>query len=488
MELRIVDGRLHALEIKSLGISIQRTKAVGLTGVAETRNLQWWWPLVREASPGAWQRNEEISLDSALSNPTLYSCVTLIAGDMAKMPPRLESFVDGVWDEISNTAHSPVLRQPNHFQTWFQFMEWWMMSKLTHGNTYALKRRDNRGVVDALYILDPTCVKLLSSSDGSFFYELTPHTDRGYGLPDRPGTVVVPAREIIHDVMCPLFHPKIGVSPIFAAGWPALLARHILTNAQKLFINGTSPGGIITAPGFVEDATVKRVKEYFDENFSGDNFGKIAVLGDGLTYTPLGMATAVDSQVIDILKWTDEQIAKCFHMPLFKVGGPLPPYSSVEAVTQIYYSDCLQAHCTAFERVMTDGLELDAINRRVSLDINDLNRMDSATTMDIATKGVNGSVFTPNEARRRFDLPPLKGGDTVYMQHQDYSISVLAERDAQGPAALLPAPAAAPSTASPSDAVPSDEMKAATVLAFKSRVLMKTAQLVVKQMPAVVNG
>jgi len=34
--------------------------------------------------------------------------------------------------------------------------------------------------------------------------------------------VVVPAREIIHDVMCPLFHPLIGVSPIYAAGYPAM--------------------------------------------------------------------------------------------------------------------------------------------------------------------------------------------------------------------------------------------------------------------------
>ena len=47
-----------------------------------------------------------------------------------------------------------------------------MISKLVHGNTYALKARDGRGVVRAAYILDPTRVKPLVSSDGGVFYQL----------------------------------------------------------------------------------------------------------------------------------------------------------------------------------------------------------------------------------------------------------------------------------------------------------------------------
>lgn len=457
---------------------VTRTKATSsqLAGVSESRGLAWWWPLVREATTGAWQRNEEIQLDNALSNPTLYACVTLIATDFAKMRPRLMSLdSDGIWTEFQNTAHSPVLRKPNHFQTWYQFAEWWATSKLTHGNAYALKRRDNRSVVDALYLLDPTRVRLLSAPDGSYFYELDP--DGGLGRPEASDPVIVPASEIIHDVMSPLFHPKLGVSPIFAAGWPALLARHITNNSQKLFQNGSAPGGIITAPGNISKETAARVKDYVENGFSGENYGAIMVLGDNMTYMPAGISSAVDSQLIEILRWSDEQIAKCFHMPLFKVGGPLPPYSSVEAVTQIYYSDCLQAHATAFEYVFTAGLEL-PLGVAVSLDIDDLNRMDSATTMDVATKGVNGSVYTPNEARRRFDLKPLKGGDTVYMQHQDYSIAVLAERDALGPAAVTGVTPAAPPEAKPVDEMADDTEKA------KALILVKGLEIALKNRKA----
>jgi HK97 family phage portal protein len=453
MRIEFADGKLQHFEIKSLGIAIRRTKApAGLVGISESQALSWWWPIVREASPGAWQRNEEIRLDNALTNPTVYACTTLIPSDVAKMRPRLMGRdSDGVWTEFENTAHSPVLRKPNHFQTWFQFAQWWMTSKLTHGNTYVLKRRDNRRVVNGLFILDPTRVKLLQAPDGSYFYELSPSNVDALGLPANEKTVVVPASEIIHDVCCPLFHPKMGVSPIFAAGYAALMSRYILNNARKLHENGSSPGGVLSGPGQISQPTADRLKTYFETEFAGDNYGKVAVLGDGLTYTPMGIATAVDSQVIEILKWTDEQVAKCYHMPLFKVGGPLPPYSSVEAVTQLYYSDCLQGHVTPFEQVLSEGMEL-PLNTAIMLDIDDLNRMDSATAMEIAVNGVRGGILTPNEGRRRFDRKRLKGGDTVYMQHQDYSISVLADRDAQGAAGagLTPqAPTPAPSEPEP---------------------------------------
>jgi phage portal protein BeeE len=40
-----------------------------------------------------------------------------------------------------------VLRKPNRFQTRIQFLESWALSKLSRGNTYVLKQRDNRNVV-----------------------------------------------------------------------------------------------------------------------------------------------------------------------------------------------------------------------------------------------------------------------------------------------------------------------------------------------------
>jgi hypothetical protein len=71
--------------------------------------------------------------------------------------------------------------------------------------------------------------------------------------------------------------------------------------------------------------------------------------------------------------------------------------------------------------------------------------MDSKTQVENATKGILGGLWKPNEARADFDLPPVDGGDTVYLQQQNYSLSALDARDRLGPAAhASPTPPALP--------------------------------------------
>ena len=57
--------------------------------------------------------------------------------------------------------------------------------------------------------------------------------------------------------------------------------------------------------------------------------------------------------------------------------------------------------------------------------------MDASSQMQILADGVKASVLTINEARANRDLPPVDGGDTPYMQQQNYSLSALSKRDAQ---------------------------------------------------------
>ncbi|HBA7796515.1 TPA: phage portal protein, partial [Escherichia coli] len=46
-------------------------------------------------------------------------------------------------------------------------------------------------------------------------------------------------------------------------------------------------------------------------------------------------------------------------------------------------------------------------------------------------EGVKNTILTPNEARRRENLPPLPGGDALYLQQQNYSLEALSRRDAR---------------------------------------------------------
>lgn len=392
-----------------------------------------WWPIIRESYTGAWQKNDEIKVDTALSFHAVYACVTLIAADIGKLRIKLvEQDGDGLWQEVSSPAFSPVLRKPNRFQNYIQMKEYWILSKLSRGNAYVLKQRDNRGIVTALYVLDPCRVTPLVAPDGAVYYELK--RDDLSGL-HGDENVTVPASEIIHDRMNCLFHPLVGVSPLYAASMATQQGMSIQRNSNKFFANGSKPGGILTAPGPISQGTADRLKQYWDENFTGDNMGKVAVLGDGLKYE--GMAvTATDSQLVEQLRWTADVVCSVFHVPPFKVGvGTMPTYQNAEILNQIYYSDCVQSLIESMEACLDEGLGLDTpVGGRqlgVELDLDGLLRMDAATQAKVEGDLVGAGIKSPNEARRKFDLKKVAGGAQPYLQQQNYSLEALARRDAQ---------------------------------------------------------
>lgn len=416
--------------MRILGFEITRSKAAqGQLQSVQSRG--GWWPIVGESYSGAWQQNVEVALDNVMTFSAVYACVTVPANDIAKLRIKLmqqDASDPAIWREVESPSFSPVLRKPNRYQNRIQFLHSWVVSRRMHGNTYVLLHRDNRQVVVGMYVLDPTRCRPLVAPNGDVYYELK--TDHLSGITDP--AVFVPAREIMHDRMNTLYHPLVGISPISACGIAAVQGLNIQNNSALFFGNGSTPGGVLTAPGTIAQATADRLKDYWDTNFTGENVGKVAVLGDGLKYEQLTMS-AVDSQLIEQLKWTAENVCTAFHMPPYKIGiGPPPNYSNIDALNQQYYSETLQEIIECIELLCDEGLGLTATDQRygVELDVRNLSRMDTTSRVTAARESLNGGM-TVNEARRDyFDLPPVAGGDTVYLQQQNYSLEALAKRDA----------------------------------------------------------
>lgn len=386
-----------------------------------------WFPWVREPYSGAWQNNDEWTVQSVLENPTVYACVTLISTDIGKLPFLvMEEDSQGIWIERSNPKISPVLKKPNRFQNHIQFKSWWTMSKLIWGNTYVLKERDRSGVVIRLYILDPSRVQVLVTDEGTVYYQLNQDVLNGQVMT----SVTVPASEIIHDRMNCLFHPLIGVSPLFAGGLAASQGLRIENDSSSFFANGANPGGVLTAPGSIGKETADRLKLHWESNYTGENAGKVAVLGDGLHYEPMRMKST-DAQLIEQLRKSDEAICSVFHVPAYMVGvGPVPSQSNIEALTQDYYSKCLQILIESMELCLDEGLEVPD-KQGIELDLDVLFRMDSITLIRTLAEGIKGQIYATNEARKRVNLPPVDGGDDVLAQQQNYSLAALAKRDAK---------------------------------------------------------
>jgi HK97 family phage portal protein len=396
--------------------------------------------LVRESFTGAWQKNVECDTrDGLLAFSAVYACISRIASDIAKLPIMLvEASDDGTWPlAVSTSPFWGVLRKPNRYQTRIQFLMVWIVSKLIYGNTYVWKERDARGIVTALYVLDARRVTALVAEDGQVYYQL--NSDPLSGLPD---ALTVPASEIIHDLMNPLFHPLVGIAPIYACAASATQGNRIQANSATFFQNMSRPSGVLTAPGTIDDATAKRLKETAEPAISGQNIGRLLVAGDGLKYEAMTIP-AMQAQLIEQLGWTVEDVARAFGVPLYKINaGPMPTNNNVEALNEQYYTGCLQILMESIEVLLDEGCAL-PVGYRTQFDLAGLLRMDTTARYDAWNKAVMGGWMSPDEARQRENLAPVAGGDTPYMQQQNWALAQLAKRNILDKPAVAPPPAVA---------------------------------------------
>jgi len=432
------------------GFKITRTSDEvqrSLTVPSSTSNWGWFGSVL-EPFAGAWQKNIVADRkEMLLAFSAVFACVSLIANDIGKLEPEVlvEDDKTGVCTEAPNT--SPFWKpidKPNPYQNRIQFYTYWLVMKLLYGNVYVfLEREPTRRMVVNMYVLDSRKVKPLIAEDGSVFYQMQEDS-----LSQINSELTLPASEVIHDRGLTLFHPLIGVSPIFACGSSATQGIRIQRNSATFFDNMSRPSGQLYSPGTIKNETAERLKAEFEKNFSVGNLGRFFVGGDGLKFEAITIP-AVDAQLIEQLKWTVEDVARCFHVPMYKLsGGENPKFSNLGAMNQDYYGQCLQPLVESIELLLKEGLSMPS-NMEVRFDVErGLLRMDPSGRADVNQKRIAAGYLAPNEARKEDNLPPVKGGESPYLQQQNYSLGALAERDANQP---FKKPDPAPSPAPPAN-------------------------------------
>lgn len=380
---------------------------------------------ILEPFMGAWQRNIELNREDLLSFHAVFACISIISKDIGKLPLELRKKENGVWVKAKD-ENLPFFEKPNHFQTMQQFLEYYIISKETRGNTYVLKLRNFKGDVEQLIVLNPDNVTPLVSDEGDVFYRIG--IDK---LAKQQEFIILPASEIIHDRWNCLYHPLVGISPLLACGLAGAQGVAIQKYGAQFFGNNGRPSGILTMPGKIDPDEAKKIKEGWEENYSGNNIGKTAVLGGDVKYIAMAMPAA-DAQMIEQHKWSAEICCSVFSVPPWKIGiGSIPQGQKVEDMELIYLNSCLQSPIEAIENCFDDAFDLKNKGYEVFLDLSTLLRMDSISRMNFYSLGVQRGIFAPNEARVQFNYKPVAGGDTPFMQQQNYSLEAISKRDSK---------------------------------------------------------
>ena len=88
--------------------------------------------------------------------------------------------------------------------------------------------------------------------------------------------------------------------------------------AVSSFANGAAPSGVLEHPGTIKDPS--RVRESWQQTFGGShNSNKIAVLEEGMKYTPISISPE-QAQFLETRKFQINEIARIFRVPPHMVG------------------------------------------------------------------------------------------------------------------------------------------------------------------------
>ena len=351
---------------------------------------------------------------SAMQMTAVYSCVRILAEAVAGLPLHLYHYKENGGKEkaINHPLYLLLHDEPNPEMSSFVFRETLMTHLLLWGNAYAQIIRNGKGEVIALYPLMPDRMTVDRDRDGKLYYEYTVSTD---DAPTVKGTVVrLKPSDVLH-IPGLGFDGLVGYSPIAMAKNAIGMAIACEEYGAKFFANGAAPGGVLEHPGTIKDPG--RVRESWQSTFGGSgNANKIAVLEEGMKYTPIGISPE-QAQFLETRKFQINEIARIFRVPPHMVGDlEKSSFSNIEQQSLEFVKYTLEPWLVRWEQSIQRTLFSPEEKKRyfAKFNVEGLLRGDYASRMSgYATARQNGWM-SANDIRELENLdriPAEEGGD-----------------------------------------------------------------------------
>ena len=252
---------------------------------------------------------------TAMQMTAVYSCVRILSEAIAGLPLFLYKYgEDGSKEKYLDHPLWRVLHdEPNPEMTSFVFRETMMNHLLLSGNAYAQIIRNARGEVVALYPLMPNRMKVDRDSQGRLYYRYTKNSDDAPEVgKNKQSDVILAPSDVLH-VLGLGYDGLVGYSPIAMAKNAVGLAMAAEEYGAKFFANGAAPSGVLEHPGTIKDP--ERIRQSWQSTFGGSsNSNKIAVLEEGLKYTPIAISPE-QAQFLETRKFQINEIARIFRVP-----------------------------------------------------------------------------------------------------------------------------------------------------------------------------
>lgn len=351
---------------------------------------------------------------SSMQMTAVYSCVRILAEAVAGLPLHLYKYNESGGKEraAENQLYFLLHDEPNPEMTSFVFRETLMTHLLLWGNAYAQLIRNGKGEVIALYPLMPNRMTVDRDNKGRLYYQYWRGKDEA--KLSRDNIVILQPSDVLH-IPGLGFDGLVGYSPIAMAKNAVGMAIACEEYGAKFFANGATPGGILEHPGIVKDPA--RVRESWNAVYQGSgNAHRIAVLEEGMKYTPIGISPE-QAQFLETRKFQINEIARIFRVPPHMVGDlEKSSFSNIEQQSLEFVKYTLEPWLVRWEQAMVRSLLSKTEKEKyfIKFNVDGLLRGDYESRMNgYATARQNGWM-SANDIRQLENLDRIsaaEGGD-----------------------------------------------------------------------------
>ena len=354
---------------------------------------------------------------SAMQMTAVYACVRILSEAIAGLPLHMYHYKDdgGKEKAFDHNLYHLLHDEPNPEMTSFVFRETLMTHLLLWGNAYAQIIRNGKGEVIALYPLMPNRMTVNRDSNGMLYYVYQKTSDDAPTL--EGSSVILSPSEVFH-VPGLGFDGLVGYSPIAMAKNAIGLSMAAEEYGAKFYANGAAPSGVLEHPGVLKDPA--KVRDSWNAAFGGSsNSHKVAVLEEGLKYTPISISPN-EAQFLETRKFQIDEIARIFRVPPHMVGDlEKSSFSNIEQQSLEFVKYTLDPWVVRWEQSLSRALlsETEKKNYFFKFNLEGLLRGDYQSRMQGYSIGIQNGFMCPNDVREleNLDLIPDELGGNKYM-------------------------------------------------------------------------
>lgn len=383
---------------------------------------QGWLGWTGSYKPNWWQLGYPVA-GPGMGCSAVYTCVSIISEEIARLDIKhWRDLPGGGREQVTTSPAAKVLRRPNQYQTTSDFMLGLMGQVLILGAGYATAQRDRANRIAALYPQDARSASpQIDPQTGLVYYDVSPNMLSGSDQTRYSSLDVLAVRAFTEP------GTLVGISPLRAAAFSVDHKQQMQAQQTEFFKAHARPDGILTTDARLTEPQVKRLQESWKDSFSGSKVGNTAVMEGNLKWQPLTL-TADDMKLIESLNWSIDDICRIYRVPLWMVNRTdASTYNNVETLGRVFVMMTLGFWVNHVEQALDVLFNLPP-GEHIKFSVEaGLMRSEFGPRIDALRTAVQGGIYSPNEARLIEQLPPVDGGDEVFLQKQMEPVDQRAE-------------------------------------------------------------